>query len=66
MPHLVQAGINRASLVAVGAHDTASAFAAAPIGDPAEALIISSGTWSLVGKLIPAPITHAAAMAATV
>ncbi|MDD5677161.1 MAG: rhamnulokinase [Kiritimatiellae bacterium] len=57
-------GLNAASLVAVGAHDTASAFAAAPVDDPREALIISSGTWSLVGKLVPEPITTPQAMAA--
>ncbi len=57
-------GLNAASLVAVGAHDTASAFAAAPIDDPREALIISSGTWSLVGKLVPEPITTPRAMEA--
>ena len=57
-------GLNRAKLVATAAHDTASAFAAAPVSDPDEALIISSGTWSLVGKLVPEPITSEAAMAA--
>jgi rhamnulokinase len=66
-PALAQAvGINRAKLVAVGSHDTASAFAAAPVADPSESLIISSGTWSLVGKLIPEPITSDAAMAANI
>jgi len=57
-------GLNAASLVAVGAHDTASAFAAAPVDDPRAALIISSGTWSLVGKLVPEPITTPQALAA--
>lgn len=56
-------GLNQARLIAVGAHDTASAFAAAPVANTRDALIISSGTWSLVGKLIPQPITNAAAMA---
>jgi len=50
-------GLNSAKMIAVGSHDTASAFAAAPIDKVNEALIISSGTWSLVGKLIPKPIT---------
>lgn len=50
-------GLNQARLIAVGSHDTASAFAAAPIDQASEALIISSGTWSLVGKLVPEPIT---------
>ena len=57
-------GVNPAKLVAVASHDTASAFAAAPIGDPAESLIISSGTWSLVGKLVSEPVTTDVAMAA--
>jgi rhamnulokinase len=66
-PALAEAvGISRAKLVAVGSHDTASAFAAAPVENPDESLIISSGTWSLVGKLIPEPITSEAAMAANV
>ncbi len=57
-------GLSQAQLIAVGSHDTASAYAAAPVRDPGEALIISSGTWSLVGKLIPEPITTPEAMAA--
>ena len=54
--------LNRARLIAVGAHDTASAFAAAPVSDTDGALIISSGTWSLVGKLVPEPVTSPQAM----
>jgi sugar (pentulose or hexulose) kinase len=65
-PLAASLGLDRAELVAVGAHDTACAFASAPVSDPDEALIISSGTWSLVGKLIPEPITHEAAMAANI
>jgi rhamnulokinase len=57
-------GISAAKLVAVGAHDTASAYAAAPVSNAAHALIISSGTWSLVGKLLKKPITSPEAMAA--
>ena len=57
-------GLNAAKLVAVASHDTASAFAAAPIDDPSESLIISSGTWSLVGKLAPEPVTSDAALEA--
>ncbi|MCI9889850.1 rhamnulokinase [Micrococcales bacterium 31B] len=37
-----------ARVVAVGSHDTASAVAATPLGEPTAAYI-SSGTWSLVG-----------------
>ncbi|MDA3926350.1 MAG: rhamnulokinase [Kiritimatiellae bacterium] len=56
-------GLNKVDLIAVGSHDTASAFAAAPVKNPKTALIISSGTWSLVGKLIKKPITTPDAMA---
>jgi len=56
--------LGRASLTAVASHDTACAYAAAPVSDPAEALIISSGTWSLVGRLIPEPITTTEALQA--
>ena len=59
-------GLNNAPVVAVASHDTASAYAAAPITSADDALIISSGTWSLVGKLIPKPITTLEAMAAGV
>ena len=59
-------GLKRARIIAVGSHDTASAYAAAPIGNPANALIISSGTWSLVGKLVRKPITNAEAMAVNI
>jgi rhamnulokinase len=40
---------------AVGSHDTASAFAAAPIRSP-RAAILSSGTWSLLGLELGAPV----------
>lgn len=63
-PVATEAGLNRAALIAVASHDTACAFAAAPASNPADALIISSGTWSLVGRLIPEPITDDVAMAA--
>lgn len=56
-------GLNAAPLIAVGGHDTASAFAAAPVDNPDVALIISSGTWSLVGKLVPKAITTKEALA---
>ncbi|MDA1044239.1 MAG: rhamnulokinase [Verrucomicrobia bacterium] len=59
-----QLGLHQVNLIASASHDTASAFAAAPVDDPAEALIISSGTWSLVGKLIDTPITSKDAMQA--
>ncbi|MDR0594081.1 MAG: rhamnulokinase [Bifidobacteriaceae bacterium] len=46
-------------VVAVGGHDTASAVASIPaVGD--DFAFISSGTWSLVGLELPAPITSEA------
>ena len=40
---------------AVAAHDTASAFVAAPVSSP-DAAILSSGTWSLLGAEVDAPV----------
>ncbi len=57
-------GLNTADIIAVGSHDTASAFAAAPVKNANKALIISSGTWSLVGRLVRRPVTSDAALAA--
>ena len=50
-------------VVAVGSHDTASAVAGAPLENPESEIYISSGTWSLVGCEIDAPITSPEAMA---
>ncbi len=58
--------INRAKLTAAPSHDTASAYAAAPVDKGEDALIISSGTWSLVGKLLDGPITSSDAMEANI
>ncbi|MFZ4396400.1 MAG: rhamnulokinase [Kiritimatiellia bacterium] len=63
-PLAASVGLNTADIVAVGSHDTASAFAAAPVKNPGRALIISSGTWSLIGRLVRHPITNDAALAA--
>jgi rhamnulokinase len=59
-------GLNQAKITAVASHDTASAFAAAPASRTAAALIISSGTWSLIGRLIPRPLTTPEAMAVNI
>lgn len=56
-------GLAGAVHVAVGSHDTASAVAALPLGD-APAAWISSGTWSLVGVELPAPVLTPAGRAA--
>jgi rhamnulokinase len=54
-PVLPAHGMPGAPLVrAVAGHDTASAFAAAPV-DGDDAAILSSGTWSLLGLELPSP-----------
>lgn len=44
-----------APVYAVASHDTASAYVAAPLQDEHSA-ILSSGTWSLLGLELPAPV----------
>jgi rhamnulokinase len=56
-------GIANARIHAVASHDTASAFAAAPVDGP-DAAILSSGTWSLLGVEAAAPVLGADALAA--
>ena len=51
-------GLGPCRIIAVKTHDTASAFTAAPVDDPLDSLIISSGTWSLVGKLTEEPLIN--------
>ncbi len=50
-------------LIAVGSHDTASAVAAVPADGP-DFAYISSGTWSLVGMELGAPVLSEASRAA--
>jgi rhamnulokinase len=50
-------------VIAPACHDTGSAVAAVPMA-PAEAAYISSGTWSLVGVELAAPLISPAALAA--
>ncbi len=52
---LSELGVNQISLVAVGAHDTASAIAAIP-AEGKNWAYISCGTWSLMGIETDAPI----------
>jgi rhamnulokinase len=49
-------GLRDVPLVAVGSHDTASAVAAVPAGDSPHFAYISSGTWSLAGLELAAPV----------
>ena len=63
-PELVAAtGLAGCKVVAVKTHDTASAYTAAPVSDRSKSLIISSGTWSLVGKLMDKPLVNQTAFA---
>jgi rhamnulokinase len=55
-------GLSEVPVLAVASHDTASAVAAAPLGT--SAAYISSGTWSLVGLELPAPVLTEASRAA--
>jgi rhamnulokinase len=56
---------NSISVIAPGCHDTASAVAAVPMDEGAEAnsAYISSGTWSLVGVEMDAPVINAQSLA---
>jgi len=51
-------------VVAVGSHDTASAVLGVPAAPGTRFAYISSGTWSLVGVELDAPVTTEAAQAA--
>lgn len=53
-----------ADIFTVGAHDTASAVAAAPVVQDEPFVFISSGTWSLVGAEIKEPILSQQSMRA--
>ncbi|MCV2395883.1 rhamnulokinase [Actinotalea sp. M2MS4P-6] len=59
-------GLAGARVVAVGSHDTASAVVSVPMADAARAAYISSGTWSLVGLELDAPVLSEASRAANV
>jgi len=54
-PLLAHHELGAVTTYAVASHDTASAFAAAPVRDE-HAAILSSGTWSLLGLELPEPV----------
>jgi rhamnulokinase len=56
-------GLAGARVVAPGSHDTASAVVGAPLDAPTTAFI-SSGTWSLIGLEVTAPVVSAMTLAA--
>lgn len=51
-------------VVAVGSHDTASAFAAVPVEEGEHCAFLSSGTWSLLGTELPEPVINDGSLAA--
>lgn len=58
-------GIGEVPVIAVGSHDTASAVLAVPAADDAHPVAyISSGTWSLIGLELDAPVSTTAALEA--
>jgi rhamnulokinase len=63
-PLLPRLGLGTARVVATASHDTASAVAAVPFEPDRAGAYISSGTWSLVGLELSAPVIEPAALAA--
>ena len=51
-------------VIAVGGHDTASAFAAVPVVEGEQCAFLSSGTWSLLGTELDEPVINEASLAA--
>jgi rhamnulokinase len=64
-PLLAQHELGSPTVYAVASHDTASAFAAAPLQDEHSA-VLSSGTWSLLGVELAEPVLTEAAREANV
>ncbi len=56
-------GLGATRVVAPASHDTASAVVGTPLASPATAFL-SSGTWSLIGLEVPAPIMSGVTLAA--
>ena len=61
-PVAIELGVDELPVVAPGCHDTASAVAAVP-AEGAGFAYISSGTWSLVGTELPAPVINDSSLA---
>jgi rhamnulokinase len=59
-----ETGLNPAPVVAPASHDTGSAIAAVPAAPGTSWAYISSGTWSLMGVELGAPLVNEAALAA--
>jgi rhamnulokinase len=54
-------GIKDCKVILIASHDTASAVAGAPL-DGKNSAFLSSGTWSLLGKIIETPVVNAKAL----
>jgi len=63
-PGTVIGGYDGVPVVAVGGHDTASAFAAVPVKAGEQCAFLSSGTWSLLGTELKEPVIDNAALGA--
>ena len=63
-PALPSLGLGSVRVVATAGHDTASAVAAVPFEPGRTSAYVSSGTWSLVGLELPAPVVGPASLAA--
>lgn len=59
-----ETGLEGARVALTAGHDTACAVAAVPAAEPSGWAYISSGTWSLVGIEVPAPVITDAAFSA--
>jgi len=63
-PGTVIGDVDGLPVVAVGSHDTASAFAAVPVQPGEQCAFLSSGTWSLLGIELPEPVINEHSLAA--
>lgn len=58
-----ESGLGRTHVIAVASHDTASAVVGTPLTSPGTAYL-SSGSWSLLGLEVPAPVITTASLQA--
>ncbi len=65
LPDLARGRLAGARVIVPPGHDTASAVVGTPLNDP-RGLYISSGTWSLVGVEVPAPVITERTQAANI
>ncbi len=63
-PGTVIGDVDGLPVVAVGSHDTASAFAAVPVVQDEHCAFLSSGTWSLLGTELQEPVINEDSLAA--